>query len=157
MEKKYILILDSLRSVYNTASLFRTADGAGFSEIFLCGTTPCPVDRFGRNRKDFAKVALGAENSVPWKYFETTFKAIEHARKEGFEIVALEQNPFSVLYTKFTPQKNTALVLGEETQGLGQDVLGLCDVVLEIPMRGKKESLNVSSAGTVAMYRLTQE
>lgn len=157
MEKKYILILDSLRSVYNTASLFRTADGAGFSEIFLCGTTPTPIDRFGRKRKDFAKVALGAEDFVSWKYFETTKDAIKKAKEKGFDVVALEQNPNSVLFEDFKSQKNTALVLGEETQGIRQDTINLCDTVLEIPMRGSKESLNVSVAGAILMYYLTRE
>lgn len=157
MEKKYILILDSLRSVHNTASLFRTADGAGFSEIFLCGTTPTPIDRFGRKRKDFAKVALGAEDFVSWKYFETTKDAIENAKERGFDVIALEQNPNSVLFEGFKIQKNTALVLGEETQGICQSTIDLCDTILEIPMRGSKESLNVSVAGAILMYYLTQE
>ncbi len=157
MEKKYILILDSLRSVHNTASLFRTADGAGFSEIFLCGTTPTPIDRFGRKRKDFAKVALGAEDFLSWKYFETTKDAIEKAKERGFSVVALEQNPNSVLFEDFKSQKNIALVLGEETQGIRQSTIDLCDTILEIPMRGNKESLNVSVAGAILMYYLTQE
>lgn len=154
MKKKLILILDNLRSVYNTASIFRTADGAGVSEIFLCGTTPEPIDRFGRKRKDFAKVSLGAEESVPWKYFETTKDAIQNLKDMSFEIVGLEQDSNSISFDEYISEKNVGLVVGEETQGLSQEILKLCDVVLEIPMRGKKESLNVSVATGVALYQI---
>lgn len=154
MNKKSILILDNIRSVYNTGSMFRTSDGVGVSEIFLCGTTPTPIDRFRRKRKDFAKVSLGAEELIPWKYFETTEEAITFAREQGCEILGLEQNENSVPYNSFTTEKNFALVVGEETQGLPQNILELCDTILEIPMRGEKESLNVSVSTGVALYQL---
>jgi len=154
MKKKSILILDNIRSVHNTGSIFRTSDGVGVSEIFLCGTTPTPIDRFGRKRKDFAKVALGAEESVSWKYFETTEAAIAEAKEKGYEILGLEQHENSVPYNSHTPTKNFALVVGEETQGIPKNILDLCDTILEIPMRGEKESLNVSVATGVTLYQL---
>jgi len=154
MKKKAIVILDNIRSVYNTASIFRTSDGVGVLEIFLCGTTPTPIDRFGRKRKDFAKVALGAEDSISWKYFETTADAIKEAKKNNFHIAALEQDERSIAYTSYQPLEKTALVLGEETKGLQKSDLDLCDVVLEIPMRGNKESLNVSVAAGIMLYQM---
>jgi 23S rRNA (guanosine2251-2'-O)-methyltransferase len=154
MKKKSILILDNIRSVYNTGAMFRTCDGVGVSEVFLCGTTPTPIDRFGRKRKDFAKVALGAEESIPWKYFQTTEDAITEAKEQGCEIFALEQDEKSIQYNSIAPTKNFALVVGEETQGLPQNILELSDAVLEIPMRGVKESLNVSVAAGIALYQL---
>lgn len=157
METKLILILDNLRSVYNTASIFRTADGAGVSEIFLCGTTPEPIDRFGRKRKDFAKVSLGAEESVAWKYFETTTEAIQILQGSSFDIVALEQDKNSIPFDEYVSEKNIALVVGEETQGLQKNILNMCDKILEIPMRGTKESLNVSVATGVVLYQILKK
>lgn len=154
MKNKLVLVLDNIRSVYNVGSIFRTADGVGVFEIFLCGTTPAPVDRFGRDRKDLAKVALGAEKIIPWKYFETTKEAIQNLKEGGFEIVALEQDEKSVNYDKHEIKEKTALILGEETKGPTKEILDLSDVILEIPMRGEKESLNVSVAAGVAMYNL---
>jgi 23S rRNA (guanosine2251-2'-O)-methyltransferase len=154
--KKIILILDNIRSVHNVGSLFRTADGFGISEIFLCGTTPSPIDRFGRQRSDFHKVSLGAEKTMSWKYFETTELSIEFARREGFEIVAIEQNEKSQNIEMFSSEKNIALVLGTEVTGVSQNILETCDVILEIPMKGNKESFNVSIAGAIAMYELSK-
>lgn len=157
MKRKVILILDNLRSVYNTASIFRTADGAGVLEIFLCGTTPEPIDRFGRKRKDFAKVSLGAEESVSWKYFETTTEAIQTLKSSNFDIIALEQDDASVLFDEYVSEKNIALVVGEETQGLQKNILKQCDAIVEIPMRGTKESLNVSVATGVVLYQILKK
>lgn len=154
--KKIILILDNIRSVHNVGSLFRTADGFGVSEIFLCGTTPTPIDRFGRERSDFKKVSLGAEKTIPWKYFETTEQVILFSKQEGFQILALEQSERSQNLNTFVSEKNLALVLGTEVTGMSQELLNYCDVILEIPMFGSKESFNVSIAGAIAMYELSQ-
>jgi 23S rRNA (guanosine2251-2'-O)-methyltransferase len=154
METKLILILDNIRSTYNVGSIFRTSDASGVSEIALCGITPQPIDRFGRDRSDIAKVSLGSEQIISWQPFKSTKEAIEHYQDEGFEIVALEQDDRSIDYTDFVPQKDVALVLGEETKGLSKDILGMCSKVIEIPMRGEKESLNVSVAAGIAMYEI---
>ena len=92
------LILDNIRSVHNTGSIFRTADTLGISKIYCLDTTPTPLDRFKNKRKDFAKVALGAEDSVPWEHSAGGISLIESLKKEGFEIVALEQASHSIDY-----------------------------------------------------------
>lgn len=151
-----ILVLDNIRSVYNVGSLFRTADAAGVSEILLCGVTPDPIDRFGRARADLAKVALGAEEGVPWRHIPTTRDVIAELQKQGLTVVALEQSQGSHDYRKVAEGLDfakTTLVVGEETQGLSQEILDMVDVIAEIPMSGEKESLNVSVATGIALFR----
>ncbi|MDO8493286.1 MAG: RNA methyltransferase [bacterium] len=152
--KQAILILDNIRSVFNVGSIFRTADGAGISKIYLVGVTPDPVDRFGRERKDLAKVALGAEKKIPWEHFEDLVVLIKKLKKDGYQIVALEQAENSVDYKKFKPEFPMALIMGEEVHGLDKKILDLCDSIIEIPMMGKKESLNVSVATGVSLFRI---
>ncbi len=150
------LILHNIRSVYNVGSIFRTADAAGVTKIILSGYTPLPVDRFGLPRKDFVKVSLGAELSIPWLQIKTLGSAIKQLRKENYLIVAVEQDKKSVSLFDFKPPKNkpVALVLGNEVRGLSKSALALCDKIVEIPMRGKKESLNVSVSAGIAMFTL---
>jgi tRNA G18 (ribose-2'-O)-methylase SpoU len=155
-KRQTILILDNIRSVYNVGSIFRTADAAGISKIFLVGETPAPVDRFGRKRKDLAKVALGAENNIEWEYSKTTVSVLNTLKKQGFYIVAIEQDKNSIDYKKISlKNKNfVAFVLGSETKGLAKSVLKKCDVVAEVPMMGKKECLNVSVSFGVVVFRI---
>jgi 23S rRNA (guanosine2251-2'-O)-methyltransferase len=148
------LILDNIRSVHNVGSLFRTAETLGISKIYCVGTTPTPLDRFGIARKDFAKVSLGAETSVAWEYVEHADVLIKKLKKEKCTIVALEQSPHSVDYKNITIQGDTAIVLGNEAEGVSTSILESVDIIAEIPMAGKKESLNVSVAGAVFLYRL---
>jgi tRNA G18 (ribose-2'-O)-methylase SpoU len=150
------LILHNIRSVHNVGSIFRTADAAGVSEILLVGITPAPVDRFGRIRPDFAKVSLGAEHAVPWKQVPELGTVIAHLKSEGYLILALEQHIRSVqLFDYLLPKDaKVALILGSEPSGLAQDDLHLVDDILEIPMYGRKESLNVSVAAGIALYAL---
>ena len=152
--KKVVLILDYIRSTHNVGSIFRTAECAGVSKIYLVGVTPDPIDRFGRVRKDIANVALGTETTVPWEHVEDLGRLIKKIKKEGFEIVALEQDEKSVDYKKFKTKLPLALVLGEEVSGIKKEILKLCDNIIEIPMAGEKESLNVSVAAGVALFRL---
>ena len=154
MIKDFAVVLENLRSVYNVASIFRTADAVGASKIYLVGSSPTPLDRFGRERKDFAKVALGAQNTVPWEYFESIKDALDKLRKLGFSVIALEQDENSKSLSSFKAPEKLALVLGNEPSGIEQDTLKLCDNIVEIPMFGKKESLNVSVAFGVAAYCL---
>src|SRR4051812_7159465 len=91
MKKTCVLVLDSLRSVENTASIFRTAEGLGVSKVVLVGTTPAPLDRFGRKRADFAKVALGAEDMLEWEYAKEMVPALTELKSQGFMIISLEQ------------------------------------------------------------------
>ncbi len=152
-----VLVLDNIRSTHNVGSLFRTADGFGVSKIFLCGVTPDPVDRFGRDRNDIAKVALGAEKIIPWEHVGSTIEAITKLKNHGYRIVALEQAERSISLKDFpTTKKDIALVLGEETQGLVTDILDACDIVVEIPMQGAKESFNVSVAAAIALYEMNR-
>ncbi len=154
--KTVYLILQDIRSVHNVGSIFRSADGVGVSKVYLCGCTPTPKDRFGRKRKDMAKVALGAEDAVTWEYVETVEEAIVLCKKDGMDVVAVEQDARSIPYTKYHVEKPAAFVLGEETKGLPQEVLDMCDTVVEIPLRGTKESLNVSVAAGIVLFRCTE-
>jgi tRNA G18 (ribose-2'-O)-methylase SpoU len=152
--KECILVLDNLRSVANVGSIFRTADGLGVSKIILVGTTPAPTDRFGRKRSDFAKVSLGAEETVSWKHEKEIGRALEELKRDEFEVVALEQIANAEDVKNFEPQNKFALIVGNEVSGVSKEALDLADAVVEILMVGKKESLNVSVATGIAIYLL---
>jgi 23S rRNA (guanosine2251-2'-O)-methyltransferase len=148
------LLLPDIRSAHNVGSIFRTSDAVGISRIVLSGYTPRPIDKFGRPQKEIAKTALGGEKSIPWIYKKSTTKAINQLKKEGFKIVAIEQSEHSVDYTKFKAPKKIAFVVGNEVKGLPKKILELCDVTIEIPMKGEKESLNVGVAAGVVLFRV---
>lgn len=152
--KKAVLILHDIRSVYNVGAIFRTADAVGISKVYLSGYTPTPVDRFGRKRGDFHKSALGAEESLPWESVDDAFSLLGELKGSGYEVVALEQDKSSIDYKDVSVGEKVAIVLGSEVGGMDPKLLELCDVVAEIPMRGMKDSLNVSVAAGVFMYRL---
>lgn len=120
----------------------------------MIGTTPTPLDRFGRKRRDFAKVALGAEESVKWEYREEIVPVIEELKKEGFQIIALEQSRESEDLKSFKPRDKFALIVGNEVEGVNKKALALADAVIEIPMQGTKESLNVAVALGIALFEL---
>jgi tRNA G18 (ribose-2'-O)-methylase SpoU len=149
-----ILVLDNVRSVQNVASLFRIADCVGVVKIILGGITPAPVDRFQKPRKDFVKISLGAEKNIVWESVENIVPTIKKYKKDGFEIVALEQTKNSISYTDFKITKPTILILGAEVEGVSKIVLEQSDVCIEIMMVGKKESLNVAVSGAIALFRL---
>ena len=149
-----VLILENIRSTLNVGAIFRTADAIGINKIYLCGITPTPIDRFGRKRRDVAKSALGAEESVEWDHILSAKVCLEDLKKDGFTIVALEQTKKSIDYKSFTPNKKTAVILGNEVDGVSEVLLSLTDTALEIPMNGKKESLNVSVSAGILLYRL---
>lgn len=151
-----IAVLDNLRSVHNVGSIFRTANAAGIEKIILSGTTPTPLDKKGVRRSDFAKVALGAEDTVSWEYKEETKATIQELRTAGYFIVAFEQSETSVDYKSvdILHKEHIAFVIGNEVDGVTEDVLEVCDVVAEIPMLGTKESLNVTIAFGIGVYRI---
>lgn len=151
-----VVVLDNLRSVYNVGSIFRTANAVGIEKIFLCGTTPTPLDKKGERRKDFAKVALGAEDTVAWEYFENTLDCVEKLKEEKYFIIAIEQGEGSVDYKSvdIAKENNVAFVIGNEVDGVLPGVVEQSDVLAEIPMVGTKESLNVTIAFGVAAYRI---
>ncbi len=150
------LVLVDIRSVHNVASMFRTADGAGVSAIHLVGATPGPVDRFGRVRQDFIKVSLGAEQSVSFFMHTDFVSAAQILRSQGCTLVALEQAPTARDYRSVLYKQPVALVVGTEVSGIPEEIIERCDFVVEIPMRGSKESLNVSVAAGILLYHLTE-
>ena len=154
---KKVVVLDNIRSVHNVGSIFRTSDALGIDKIYLCGCTPTPIDRFGRDRKDLAKVALGAEKDIKWEYAKDTAELIKKLKKEKYQIITVEQAENSVDYKKIRPSNQVALVMGEEVKGMTKKVLELADIIAEIPMHGNKESLNVSVAFGIAGYRIFEK
>lgn len=151
-----VLVLHNIRSAHNVGSCFRTADGAGVSRIVLCGYTPDHLDPKGRERPDFAKVSLGAQNFVPYTR-ETGLKdAIAKLKAEGYKVVAIElaEGATKLFDYKRGEGEKLAIVLGNEVDGIAPEDLALCDEIVEIPMRGQKHSLNVSVACGVALFTL---
>jgi 23S rRNA (guanosine2251-2'-O)-methyltransferase len=147
------LILCNIRSVHNVGSIFRTADCAGVSKIYLCGYTPAPIDRFGRKRADFAKVSLGAEENLKWESVFDSAALIKKLKSKGMQIVAVEQASNSIDYKDVELKSPAAIVYGNEVTGVPKEILELSDVIAEIPMRGSKESLNVSVSVGVSLFR----
>lgn len=152
--QKAYLLLHNIRSAENVGAIFRTGEAAGVTTIFLSGYTPAPIDRFNRPRSDIAKAALGAQNLIPWQHFKTIDAAFGKIRKEKVSIIALEQSGRAVDYKKIKLKKSFCLILGNEVKGLSTAILKKSDLVIEIPMRGKKESLNVSVALGIALFRI---
>jgi 23S rRNA (guanosine2251-2'-O)-methyltransferase len=157
-KRETIVVLDNIRSTFNVGSIFRTADCLDVSKIILCGVTPTPRDRFGRLRDDISKVALGAEKNIDWEYFPKTLWTIKQLKKEGYKVIVIEQSEKSVDYKKINLNKTrkVAFVIGNEVDGISKPVLKLADKIAEIPMLGSKESLNVSVAFGVAMFRMLE-
>ncbi len=152
-DESAVILLD-IRSIENVGAIVRSADGAGVSTVYLVGITPGPTDRFGREVKAFTKASLGAEKFVKIERVKNIGALIKKLKKDGFEIIALEQDNKSIDYRKIKPQKKFALILGNEVEGVSKKVLQCCDKIIEIPMKGKKESLNVSVSFGIAIFRL---
>lgn len=156
-EKTLYVIIHNIRSAYNVGAVFRTADGAGVKKIFLSGYTPTPYFDEAyptRAQKMIAKTALEAERVVPWEREKDIIQLIEKLRSKGVEIIGLENGVKSIDYKDFQPKFPSALILGTEVTGIDQEILSQCEVVISIPMRGKKESLNVSVASGIAIYEI---
>ncbi|HOK59988.1 MAG: RNA methyltransferase [Tenuifilum sp.] len=140
------VVLDNVRSLNNVGSVFRTSDAFLIEKIYLCGITGIPP------HPEIHRSALGAENSVDWEYADSTVKAVEGLKQSGYVIISVEQVEHSVLLNQFYPKKGQkyALVFGNEVKGVGQDVVDISDVCIEIPQLGTKHSFNISvSAGIV--------
>lgn len=157
-----VVILNNIRSNENVGSIFRTADAAGVSKIILVGYTPTPVDRFDRENKGLTKASLGAEKFVEWEKVENLKEAIKKLKDfSAWKIIGIEQDKNAIDYkkiNKFLNLKsrilNLALVFGNEVEGLSKQDLKICDIVAEIPMCGKKESLNVAVCAGIILYSL---
>ncbi len=145
-----VVILDNIRSTYNVGAIFRTADGAGVKKIYLCGITPTP-----ENPK-VKKVALGAENYIYWEKVTSVWRLIEKLKKEDYFLIALEQSKKAknLFQLKKLKKKKIALVVGNEVRGISKKILKRVDLILEIEMAGKKESLNVSVVFGIVIYYL---
>ncbi len=143
-----IVVLDNVRSLSNIGSFFRTADAFRIGEIFLCGITACPPHR------EIHKTALGAEESVKWRYFDTTEEACKYLKENNYVINAVEQIENSVMLDDFVPTQKSAYIFGNEVDGVDDDVLPYCDNAIEIPQEGTKHSLNVSVSAGIVMYHL---
>lgn len=154
MKKEVFVLLHNIRSVHNVGSIFRTASALGVSKIYLSGFTPTPTDRFGKKRSDFAKVALGSEEVIEWKYEYDPIKLLKNLKKEGVCVVSVEQDKKSVDYKKIKIKYPVVFMVGEETKGIDKNILKISDYIAEIPMKGNKESLNVSVAFGVALFRI---
>ncbi len=149
--------LHNIRSVYNVGSIFRTADAVGIDHIYLSGYTPLPVDRFGRERQDMTKVAIGAEKTVSWSSLKDPFYEMKQFKEYGSYIIGIEQDKNSINIFDYKKPNNISeiiIAMGEEVSGMEKLQLSLCDDIIEIPMRGKKESLNVSVAFGIAVYEI---
>jgi len=153
-EKQVYVIAHNIRSLLNVGSVFRTADAFGILKIYLTGYTGTPANPIHKNK--IAKSALGAEIWVPWEHEKSAVRLIKRLKLEKIQIVALENNVKSQNIHKFKPKYPIAILLGEEVRGISSALLKLCDKVVEIPMTGKKESLNVSVAFGIATYQLTK-
>ncbi|MBU0598332.1 RNA methyltransferase [Patescibacteria group bacterium] len=149
--KPFVLILYNIRSCFNVGAIFRTADAAGITKIFLGGITPAPP------HPKIDKVALGAEKSIPFESWRHTKRALKKLKTAGYNIVALEQSKKSISYTKFRPKYPLALLLGSEVKGLPSNLLKECHEIIEIPMYGKKESLNVAIASGITIFEIVNK
>lgn len=161
MESKiFYIIAHNIRSAYNVGAIFRTVDGIGAQKIYLTGYTAFPTDSViykSSAQKMIEKTALGAEKNVPWEKVKSISSLISDLKKKGFKIVALEQSEKSVSYDKFKPSFPLALIIGSEPRGINVRILEKCDEIIEIPMRGIKNSLNVSVALGIAGYQLNSD
>jgi 23S rRNA (guanosine2251-2'-O)-methyltransferase len=141
-----IIVLDNVRSLNNIGSVFRTSDAFLIEALFLCGITACPPN------KEIEKTALGATESVNWKYFENTLDAVTELKSSGYHVISIEQAEQSISLEKFMPEKDEkyAFIFGHEVKGVKQEIVDLSDACIEIPQYGTKHSLNISvSAGVV--------
>jgi tRNA G18 (ribose-2'-O)-methylase SpoU len=157
-----ILIAHNLRSSYNVGSLLRTAEGLGVSHIYLTGYTPHPKinddtrlpHEINKVTAQIHKTALGAENSIGWSYAPEIKELIKRLVEDGVTIAALEQTPRALSLGKFVPKGTTAIILGSEPEGLDNEILKIANIHFQIPMRGKKESFNVTVAAAIAVYHV---
>lgn len=148
-DKQLFVILHNIRSCFNVGAIFRIADAVGVKKVFLTGYTPSPET----NPEKIKKTALGAEKFVSWEKIKNLSKLIDSLKKEKIKIVALETERKALLYFKFKPKFPLAILLGNEKRGINKKILKKVDIILKIPMFGKKESLNVAVAfGIVAFH-----
>ena len=155
-KKPIVVVMDNIRSMHNVGSVFRTADAFLIDGICLCGFTPQPPHR------DIHKTALGATESVDWLYYENTVDAVLALKEKGYKVFAIEQTEGSISLEKFKVQypdiskEPLAFVFGNEVEGVSDEVIGVCDGVIEIPQWGMKHSLNISVAAAVILWEFVR-
>ncbi|MBN1870635.1 MAG: RNA methyltransferase [Candidatus Omnitrophica bacterium] len=142
----FVVVLNNIRSLYNVGSIFRTCDGAGVGKVWICGITGRPPNT------RIAKTALDAQEHIPWEYREDIHELFQELKAEGFQIVMLEQTEQSCPYNEFKPKAPVCLVVGNEIEGISQDISSYCDTAIEIEMAGVKNSLNVAVAFGIIAY-----
>lgn len=150
--RQVAVLLHNIRSAHNVGSIFRTCDAAGVSKVFLSGYSPTPLDALGNFRKDIAKVALGAEKFIPWEHQKDPYAIISELRNEGWLVVGVELDKRAINYRKLRSKKPILFVLGNEVKGISPALRKKCDKLVQIPMHGKKESLNVSVAAGIILF-----
>ena len=146
-----IIVLDNIRSLSNVGAFFRTADAFRVGELMLCGITACPPHR------EIHKTTLGADETVKWRYFDTTEAACQALKAEGYKIFAVEQVENSVSLQNFAFEPHTAYILGNEVDGVSEEALPYCDGAIELPQAGTKHSINVSVCAGIVMWKLFEQ
>ena len=162
-KRDIVLIVHNIRSAHNVGSLLRTADGLGIRQVILSGYSPYPISKNDQRLPHIArsvdarihKTALGAEKSVSWRHTEDIETLLVQLKDKGYQLAALEQAKGSIAISDFKPSAKTAIIIGSELGGIEPDLINKCDVILEIPMRGRKESFNVAAAAAMVLYHLT--
>ena len=143
------VVLDNVRSALNVGSVFRTADAFLIENIILCGITACPPN------KDIRKAALGSTDSVKWEFFKNTIDAVSKLKAEGYYIIGIEQADKSTMLNNFKlPNKPIAIIMGNEVSGVAQEIIDVCNAVIEIPQFGTKHSLNISVTTGIVIWDL---
>lgn len=148
-----IVVLDNVRSLHNVGSVFRSSDAFRVEYIYLCGITAVPP------QPEIHKTALGAEETVEWKYFEHTQDAVHKLKNDGVEVLAIEQVEGSIMLQDFIPESNKkyAIIFGNEVKGVQQEVVNMCDNCIEIPQFGTKHSLNVSVTAGILIWEFASK
>lgn len=161
MNKSVVLLLDNIRSAYNVGAIFRTADAVRVDKIYLLGSTPTPVDRFGRPQAAIHKTALGADETVAWEHVGTAterstgdgLRLVKNLQADGYRAVMIEQVPGSTTLADYQPAEKVLYILGAEVEGVDPEFAKTADEAVELPMLGEKESLNVSVTAGVVLYQ----
>ena len=146
-----IIVLDNIRSLSNVGAFFRTADAFRLKELLLCGITACPPHR------EIHKTALGADETVKWRYFETTEAACQALKAENYKVFAVEQVEGSLALQDFEFEPHTAYLLGNEVEGVSEEALSYCDGAIELPQEGTKHSINVSVCAGIIMWKAFEQ
>ena len=146
-----VMVLDNIRSLSNVGAVFRSADAFRIGELFLCGITACPPHR------EIHKTALGADETVRWRYFETTEEACRTLKGMGYKLFAVEQVEGSTMLQDFQMEPNSAFIMGNEVEGVSDEALAFCDGAIEIPQVGTKHSLNVSVCSGIIMWDIFKQ